>query len=97
MITVAPNEDRSPIIEALIKIRNILVVSEIIGAVDVLAIAPVSDFNGLRLLIKEVKKIPGVQHVEVSCIEETSFPLSSSFGEVLSKKCLSLAALQETK
>ncbi len=97
MITVASNQDRLPIIEALTKIRNIIVVTEIIGAFDILAVSPISDFAALRALIKEVKKIPGLQHVEVTCIDGTSFPLDSSFGEVLSKKCLYLATVHEMK
>ena len=97
LITAIPNKDRSLILDALKKIKNVIVVSEIIGAFDVLAIAPVSDLSSLRGLVKEVKKVPGVQHVEVTCIDDTSFPLNKSFGEVLSKKCLLLAKSTNSK
>jgi len=91
MITTMPNDDRMSVVEALKKIRNIISISEIIGAFDILAIAPVSDLNSIKALVKEVKSIPGVQTVEITTINDTSFPVGLSFGAVLSKKCLDWA------
>jgi len=92
MITNVPNKDKSATIESLKKIRNIMLITEIIGAFDILAIAPVSDLNSIKTLVREVKKIPSVQQVEITCIGDTAFPINSSFGEVVSKKCLYLSA-----
>jgi Lrp/AsnC family transcriptional regulator, regulator for asnA, asnC and gidA len=90
MITNMPDRDKHSTIQALKKIRNIIVISEIIGAFDILAVAPVSDLNSMRALVGAVKRIPGVQQVEVTCINDTSFPINSSFGEALSKRCISM-------
>ena len=91
MITNAPNKDKSATIDFLKRIRNIMVITEIIGAFDILAIAPVSDLNSVKALVREIKKIPSVQQVEITCINDTAFPVNSSFAEVLSRKCLYLS------
>jgi DNA-binding Lrp family transcriptional regulator len=91
MITNRSDIDKKLTIDALKKIKGIITVSEIIGAFDIIAIMPISDLNSVRALVKEVKKIPGVQQVEITCIEDNSFPINSSFGEVLSRKALHLA------
>ncbi|MBN1357596.1 AsnC family transcriptional regulator [Candidatus Bathyarchaeota archaeon] len=91
MINISGEHDRSLTISGLKKIRNIMVVTEIIGAFDILAIAPVTDLHSIRTLVNEVKKVPNVQRMEVACINDTAFPLSSSFGELLSRKSRELA------
>jgi Lrp/AsnC family transcriptional regulator for asnA, asnC and gidA len=92
MITNTPNKDKSATIDSLKKTRNIMAITEIIGAFDVLAIAPVSDLNSIKALVKEIKRCPSVQQVEITCINDTAFPINPSFGEVVSKKCLHLSA-----
>jgi Lrp/AsnC family transcriptional regulator for asnA, asnC and gidA len=86
LITIGPNHDKTETISALKKMRNILVVSEIIGPFDLLAIAPVRDLVSIRAMVNAVKRAPNVQRVEIACIEDTYFPVNPSFGEVLSKK-----------
>jgi Lrp/AsnC family transcriptional regulator, regulator for asnA, asnC and gidA len=84
-ITNNPNQPKENTIKALKKTRNILVVSEIIGPFDIIAIAPVIDIKSLRDLVNQVKKIPSVQRINISCINDTSFPINSTFGEILCK------------
>jgi Lrp/AsnC family transcriptional regulator, regulator for asnA, asnC and gidA len=84
-ITNAPNQPKENTIKALKKMKNILVISEIIGPYDIIAIAPTIDFNNIRELISQVKKIPSVQHVNITSISETTFPLSSTFGKIISQ------------
>jgi len=91
MITISAEHDKSLTISGLKKISNIMVVTEIIGEFDVLAIAPVTDLNSIRTLVNEVKKVPNVQRVEVTCINDTAFPVNSSFTELLSQKSRELA------
>ncbi len=91
MISNTPDKSKLATIESLTRIKNIISISEIIGAFDILAIAPISDLNSLKALVKEVKKIIGVQKVEVTYINDTSFPVGSGFGEALSKKCVYLS------
>jgi Lrp/AsnC family transcriptional regulator, regulator for asnA, asnC and gidA len=91
MITNMPNCDKPSTIQELKKIENILVISEIIGAFDIIAIAPISDVNSLKTLVNAVKKIPYVQKVEITCIDDTSFPIGASFGKVLYERCIYLS------
>jgi len=91
LITISPNNDKTETIEALKKIRNIMVISEVIGPFDLMAIAPVMDLHSIRTLVNEAKKAPNVQRVEIACIEDTHFPVNPSFGKVLSKKGVEVA------
>lgn len=91
MITVSAERDKSLTISGLEKISNVMLVAEIIGDFDILAIAPVTDLNSIRTLVKEIKKIPNVQKVEITCINDTAFPVNASFGELLSRKSYELA------
>ncbi len=84
-ITNVPNQPKENTINALKKMRNILVTSEIIGPYDLIAIAPTTDFKNLKELIGQVKSIPSVQHVKITCISDTSFPLNPSFGKIVSQ------------
>ena len=86
LITISPHKDKKDTISALTKIRNIMVVTEILGPFDLLAIAPVLDLTSVRALITEVKTAPNVQRVEIACISDTHFPVNPSFSEVLSRK-----------
>jgi Lrp/AsnC family transcriptional regulator for asnA, asnC and gidA len=87
MITNVPTQDKSITIEALKKMKNIITVAQIIGAFDIIAIAPVTDLDSIRTLVKDIKKVPSVQRVEVACINDTEFPINSSFGKMLRQKC----------
>lgn len=92
MITNSPSYDKSVTLASLMKIKNIMVISEIIGPFDIIAVAPVTDLNSIRALADAVRKLPSVQRVEITCINDTAFPINSSFGQVISQKCLESAA-----
>ncbi len=91
LITNTPNQAKSVTMEALKKIRNIIVLSEIIGPFDIIAIAPITDFNSIKALVNEVKSIPSVQRVKISCINDTIFPVNQTHGKILSKESLDSA------
>jgi DNA-binding Lrp family transcriptional regulator len=95
LITNAPNLEKSLTIQALGKMRNIIVVSEIIGSFDIIAIAPIIDFDSVKSLVSDIKKLPSVQRVDVTCIDETMFPISPTFGKILSSQCRNIAATLE--
>jgi Lrp/AsnC family transcriptional regulator, regulator for asnA, asnC and gidA len=94
MVTNTPNEEKQCIVEALKKIRNVISISEVIGTFNILAVVMVTDLNSIKAIVKEAKKIPGVEHLEVSFIDDTSFPVKASFNEVMSKKCIQIANLK---
>jgi Lrp/AsnC family leucine-responsive transcriptional regulator len=91
MITVSAERDKSLTISRLKKISNVMLVAEIIGAFDILAIAPVIDLNSIRTLVNKIKKIPNVQRVEITCINDTAFPIDASLGELVRRKSYELA------
>jgi Lrp/AsnC family transcriptional regulator for asnA, asnC and gidA len=94
LITNRPDQAKSVTIEALKKIRNIIVVSEIIGPFDILAIAPIIDLNSIKTLVYEVKKIPSVQRVKINCLNNTMFPVNPTFGKILSQLSQNKAELE---
>jgi Lrp/AsnC family transcriptional regulator for asnA, asnC and gidA len=93
LITNAPNISKSATIDMLKKIKNIFVVSEIIGPFDLLAIAPVTDLNSIKTLVQDVKALPGVKRVKIACINDTMFPINSSFAQLMSTQANDLANL----
>lgn len=82
MITNAPNHDKSKTIEAMKKIRDIFIIGEMIGDFDIIAIAPIKDIISLKELVNKIKKIPGVNQVEITLINDTAFPVSTRFGDL---------------
>ena len=64
------------------KIRNIFIIGEVIGDFDIIAIAPVKDMLNLKEIVHKIKKIPGVNQVEIALINDTAFPVNSRFGEL---------------
>ncbi len=90
MVTISPQREKSEIIVALKKIKNIFIITEIIGSFDILAVAPIIDLNTIIAIVNEIKKIPDVQKVEITCVNNPIFP-NPSWGELLSRKCVKLA------
>ena len=93
MITIAPQRDKSKTTAALAKMRNIFIVTEVMGSFDILAVAPVTDLNNIKAIVNEIKELPDVQKVEITCISNTIFPLPS-LGDLLSRKSYKLATAQ---
>jgi len=89
LITLSPQQAKNETISALKKIRNIITVTEIIGAFDLLAIAPITDFDSIKALVDAAKGAPHVERVEIACIVDTG--LSPLFGKVLSRTIHELA------
>jgi len=91
LITVTPNSKKTETIAHLKTIKNVLVVTEVIGPYDLLAIAPIADLKSIQTLIKEARKAPNIQRVEFACISDVHFPVSPNFGPVLHAKSQALA------
>ena len=58
--------DSSSILDALIKMRNVIVATKTVGDHDLLAIAVIIDFRHLQDVRNEIAEIPGVRDMEVS-------------------------------
>ena len=91
LITNAPNQDKAETISELKKIKNIISITEIVGAFDILAIAPISDVDSVFNIVKKIKALPGVKQVEITAIKDTAFPINPNFGKTLAEKFLSQA------
>jgi DNA-binding Lrp family transcriptional regulator len=83
MITNAPNQDISITINALDKMENVFLLSEIVGDFDLIAIAMIKSVRDVISLVGAIRKLQGVDRVEVALVGETSFPVTESFGKVL--------------
>jgi DNA-binding Lrp family transcriptional regulator len=88
MITNSSNNDKSKTIDILKKIPNIFIISEMIGDFEILGIAPVKDMNSLKALVNKIKKLPSVNKVEFTVINDTTFPVNEHFGEIFVKQQL---------
>lgn len=85
LITNVPNQPKQATIKALKKIQNIIVISEILGPYDIIAVAPVTDFKNMKTLLNQVKQIPSVQRVNISFVSDTTFPISPTYGTILGR------------
>ncbi len=82
MITNSPKHDKSKTIAALKEMRNVFIASEVIGDFEIIGIAAVKDMNSLRTLVNKIKKLPSVNQVEFTLINDTAFPVNEHFGEL---------------
>jgi DNA-binding Lrp family transcriptional regulator len=93
LIKTSPNGNKSEIISLLKKVRNIIVATETIGPYDILAIAPISDLESIQMLLKDARKIPGIQNIQIACSSDVNFPIGQNFGKVLSERAKDLATV----
>ena len=91
LVTVSPHGNKAETIAYLRTIRNVIVVAQIIGPHDIIAIAPVTDLNSIQELVREARKAPFLQRVEIACINDTNFPISGNLGTVLRQQSIALA------
>ena len=89
-ITVGPDANRSETISYLKTVKNIIVLTELIGPYEILAIAPITDLKSIQTLVKEVRNAPNIQLIKIACINNTQFTISPNFGKILSEKSQTL-------
>ncbi len=82
-ITNAPGYDKATTIDRLKVIPNIFIVTEIIGAFDIMAIAAVKDYKSIVNMVNTIKQLPSVEKVETDFVTDTQFPATTSFTEQL--------------
>jgi Lrp/AsnC family transcriptional regulator, regulator for asnA, asnC and gidA len=91
MINLQPDSDKAETIKQIMKIKNMLGVSEVIGPCDLVAIAFITDLDSIQSILSEAKKAPNVQKVDFYCIDDTYFPICPNFNTVLNQKCQEIA------
>jgi Lrp/AsnC family transcriptional regulator, regulator for asnA, asnC and gidA len=95
LINLNPETSKVEVLSGLGKIVNIISTSELVGEFDMIAVAAIIDFESIKSVVNQVKSVPGVQRVQITCINDTTFPLNASFGKILSQKSRELAAKRE--
>jgi nucleoside permease NupC len=81
-VTVKPGQGTELTINALKKIPDIYIMTEIIGDYDILAIAAVRNFTSIMDKINTIRKLPSVELVEVTFMTDTMFPGPKEFNEL---------------
>jgi len=82
-ITNAPGYNKATTIDRLKVIPNIFIITEIIGAFDIMAIAAVKDYKSIVNMVNTIKQLPSVEKVETDFVMDTQFPATTSFTEQL--------------
>jgi hypothetical protein len=82
MITNVPGQDKTATINALKKMPNIFLITEIIGEFDVLAIAAVKDFTSIIDMMNTIRKLPSVEQAEATFVTDTLFPAGEEFNRL---------------
>lgn len=67
---------------AVSKLKNVFIVTEIVGDFDVIAIAMIRDLEDAMNIKNAIRKLPSVNQVEIAFDLDTSFPLTEGFGRV---------------
>ena len=75
-ITIRPGEDRCIVVNELKKIDDIFLITQIIGDYDILALTTVKDFAGILEVIDHIRKLPSVEKVDVSFIQDNAYPIN---------------------
>ncbi|MCW4015513.1 MAG: Lrp/AsnC family transcriptional regulator [Candidatus Bathyarchaeota archaeon] len=87
-VSLYHGEDKLETVSEILKIQNVFAANELVSPYDILVMAAVTDVNSVRKIINKIKNLPKVQQVEMVLINDTSFPIHSSYGEILSRKIL---------
>ena len=82
MITNMPGHDKTATINALKKMPNIFLITEIIGEFDVLSIVAVRDFTSIIDTLNTIRKLPSVEHAEATFVTDTRFPVGEEFNKL---------------
>lgn len=82
-ITNLPSQPKATTINALKKIPNIFIITEIIGDFDILALAAVRDYASIINMVNTVWKLPSVEKIETDFLTDTQFPMTKGFSRQL--------------
>ena len=85
-ITNVANCERKETISALKRMKNIFLITEIMGDFDIIAIGGVKDFKGLISLVNAVRALPSVDQVEFTLTDYAPFPVDQGFERILDEK-----------
>jgi Lrp/AsnC family transcriptional regulator for asnA, asnC and gidA len=81
-ITNAPGQSKEKTIDALRKMPNMFMITDIIGEFDVLVIAAVRNFRSIMDDVNTIRKLPSVERVEVTFVTDAMFPGPKEFNDL---------------
>lgn len=81
-ITNDLNENPERIIKNLQQIPNVFLVSEIIGAFDILVMAAFRDLKEIKEITNRIRDEPSVKKVEMSITDDTLYPLTNEYTQI---------------
>ena len=81
-IVNAPGYDKAATIDALRRIPNIFLITEIIGDFDVMAVAAVKDYPSIVNMVYTVRQLVSVEKAEVDFVTDTQFPATKGFNQL---------------
>lgn len=82
MVTNSNIHDVEITVKALYQIPNVFLISEIIGAFDVLAMAAFRDIAELKEIVNKIRALPSVQKVEVTLTDGTYYPVRKEYVNI---------------
>jgi Lrp/AsnC family transcriptional regulator for asnA, asnC and gidA len=85
-ITNVPGYDKATTINALKRIPNIFLITEITGDFDIMAIAAVKDYPSVINMVNAIRQLPSVEKAEVDFVTDTQFPATTKFNDQLTQE-----------
>ena len=86
MVTTAPSKNKTSLIDALMRVKDVFIFTEVAGDFDLLAVAAVKSYKHAINLVNIVKKLPSVDQVEVAFTTDTAFPVDTDFNKIISNR-----------
>jgi DNA-binding Lrp family transcriptional regulator len=80
LITISTGYGENNMVEALQQIPNVFLVSEIVGAFDLLAMVAFRNIAEMKKVVNKIRELPNVQKVEVALTDGTSYPVNEEYG-----------------
>jgi len=82
-ITNTDNQNPKIIMKTLQQIPNVFLVSEIIGAFDILVMAAFRDLKEVKEIISRIRANPSVAKVEISITDDTLYPVTNEYAQLI--------------
>jgi len=82
MITNAPKQDAKLTFAAFNQMQNVIIISDVIGDFDVLAIALIKDLKSFAKLLQDIKEVPSVEQIEFAFVTDTQFPVDKAYDRL---------------
>ncbi len=74
-ITTRQEEDQCTVVNELKNIEGIFLITQVIGDFDILALITVKDFTIVMGVMDHIRKLPTVERVDVSFVQDNTYPV----------------------